>query len=53
MYLFISKMILVDDILGIGLPGVAASGTIAANTLASGEDHIKLLKELQKKGILQ
>ena len=41
------------DNTGIGLPGVAASGTIAANTLASGEDHIKLLKDLQKKGILQ
>jgi hypothetical protein len=38
---------------GIGLPGVAGSGTIAANTIASVDDHINLVKDLKKKGILQ
>jgi phytoene dehydrogenase-like protein len=31
---------------GIGLPAVAASGAITANTLVPAWDHIKLLDEL-------
>ncbi|MBD0345627.1 MAG: carotene isomerase, partial [Coleofasciculus sp. Co-bin14] len=31
---------------GIGLPAVAASGTIAANTLAPVQKHLKMLKEI-------
>jgi phytoene dehydrogenase-like protein len=38
---------------GIGLPGVAASGTIAANTLVSVGTQMKLMKELKKEGALQ
>jgi len=38
---------------GIGLPGVAASGTIAANTLASVKKQNQLMKELKAKGALQ
>jgi phytoene dehydrogenase-like protein len=38
---------------GIGLPGVAASGTIAANTLVSVAKQTSLMSELQKKGALQ
>jgi phytoene dehydrogenase-like protein len=38
---------------GIGLPGVAASGTIAANTLVSIRDQLNLMKELKKDGALQ
>ncbi|AFZ43673.1 FAD dependent oxidoreductase [Halothece sp. PCC 7418] len=32
---------------GIGLPAVAASGAIAANTIASVEQHLQLLRELK------
>eukprot|EP00977_Amphora_coffeiformis_P014566 scaffold4097_cov166-Amphora_coffeaeformis.AAC.23 len=38
---------------GIGLPGVAASGTIAANSLASVKSQTQLMKELKEKGALQ
>ena len=38
---------------GIGLPGVAASGTIAANTLVSVQTQMNLMTELQKEGSLQ
>jgi len=38
---------------GIGLPGVAASGTIAANTLVDVSKQLKLMDELEKKGALQ
>jgi phytoene dehydrogenase-like protein len=38
---------------GIGLPGVAASGTIAANTLVSVQTQMKLLQELRAQGCLQ
>lgn len=38
---------------GIGLPGVAASGTVAANTLVDVGKQRKLIKELQGKGALQ
>jgi phytoene dehydrogenase-like protein len=38
---------------GIGLPGVAASGTIAANTLASLKSQNTLMDELRAKGALQ
>jgi hypothetical protein len=38
---------------GIGLPGVASSGTIAANTLVSIKTQTKLMKELKKSGALQ
>lgn len=38
---------------GIGLPGVAASGTIAANTLTSIKAQSKLMTELKAKGALQ
>jgi phytoene dehydrogenase-like protein len=38
---------------GIGLPGVAASGTIAANTLTTVRAQLKLIKELKEMGALQ
>lgn len=38
---------------GIGLPGVAASGTIAANTLVSIRDQLNLMNKLKKDGALQ
>ena len=38
---------------GIGLPGVAASGTIAANTLVSVSQQMELMEELKQKGALQ
>jgi hypothetical protein len=38
---------------GIGLPAVAASGTIAANTLATVRAQNKLMKELKAQGALQ
>jgi phytoene dehydrogenase-like protein len=38
---------------GIGLPGVAASGTIAANTLVPVSQQMELLQELQDAGSLQ
>jgi phytoene dehydrogenase-like protein len=38
---------------GIGLPGVAASGTIAANTLVSVRTQMKLMNDLKKDGSLQ
>ena len=38
---------------GIGLPGVAASGTIAANTLVDVGTQLKLMNELKAKGALQ
>lgn len=38
---------------GIGLPGVSASGTIAANTLASLKSQNALMNELKAKGALQ
>jgi phytoene dehydrogenase-like protein len=38
---------------GIGLPGVAASGTIAANTLTSVKAQSDLMSELRRKGALQ
>jgi phytoene dehydrogenase-like protein len=38
---------------GIGLPGVAASGTIAANTLVDVGSQLNLMKELKAKGALQ
>ena len=38
---------------GIGLPGVAASGTIAANTLAEPSAQLELMAELRSKGALQ
>lgn len=40
-------------VLGIGLPGVAASGTIAANTLTSVAKQRQLMAELREKGALQ
>jgi len=38
---------------GIGLPGVAASGTIAANTLVTVHEQTALMNELRHKGALQ
>eukprot|EP00956_Cyclotella_meneghiniana_P001330 scaffold1449_cov60-Cyclotella_meneghiniana.AAC.2 len=38
---------------GIGLPGVAASGTIAANTLVDVDIHMKLIQEMKESGALQ
>ena len=38
---------------GIGLPGVAASGTIAANTLVDVEAQVNLMKEMRSMGALQ
>jgi phytoene dehydrogenase-like protein len=38
---------------GIGLPGVAASGTIAANTMTTIANQRNLMKELKAKGALQ
>lgn len=38
---------------GIGLPAVAASGTIAANTLAGVEKQLSMLKSLRDAGALQ
>ena len=38
---------------GIGLPGVAASGTIAANTLVPVSTQMQLLQELKSAGALQ
>ncbi|KAL7578240.1 hypothetical protein ACA910_012660 [Epithemia clementina (nom. ined.)] len=38
---------------GIGLPGVAASGTIAANTLVSVKQQNQLMTELKQQGALQ
>ena len=38
---------------GIGLPGVAASGTIAANSLVGIRQQMNLIKELRKSGALQ
>jgi hypothetical protein len=38
---------------GIGLPGVAASGTVAANTLTTPWKQKSLIKELQQMGALQ
>ena len=38
---------------GIGLPGVAATGTIAANTLVDVDIHMKLIQEMKKSGALQ
>ncbi|KAL9187997.1 hypothetical protein ACHAXT_006375 [Thalassiosira profunda] len=38
---------------GIGLPGVAASGTIAANTLVNPTDQLSLMGELKRTGALQ
>ncbi len=38
---------------GIGLPGVAASGTIAANSLVGVRQQMALMKELRKNGALQ
>ena len=38
---------------GIGLPGVAASGTIAANTLVDVNIQLNLMKSLRAKGALQ
>lgn len=38
---------------GIGLPGVAASGTIAANTLVDVGEQLNLIRELRSKGALQ
>lgn len=39
--------------IGIGLPGVAASGTIAANTLVSVGTQTRLMEELKQMGALQ
>ena len=38
---------------GIGLPGVAASGTIAANSLVGVRQQMSLIKELKQSGALQ
>jgi phytoene dehydrogenase-like protein len=38
---------------GIGLPGVAASGTIAANTMVPISAQLSLMEELKEKGALQ
>jgi phytoene dehydrogenase-like protein len=38
---------------GIGLPGVAASGTIAANTLTDVKNQRALLNKMRQKGVLQ
>jgi len=38
---------------GIGLPGVAASGTIAANTMVNVGKQLELMNELKEKGALQ
>lgn len=38
---------------GIGLPGVAASGTIAANSLVDPTIQLKLMDEMKKSGALQ
>ena len=38
---------------GIGLPGVAASGTNAANTIAPVTKQLELMQELKSKGALQ
>jgi phytoene dehydrogenase-like protein len=38
---------------GIGLPGVAASGTVAANTLVEVKKQMTLMKRLREEGVLQ
>ena len=38
---------------GIGIPGVAASGTIAANTVVGVREHSREVKRGRKEGILQ
>ena len=38
---------------GIGLPGVAASGTIAANTLVDVDAQMKLMRDMKECGALQ
>jgi phytoene dehydrogenase-like protein len=38
---------------GIGLPGVAASGTVAANTLVEVQKQLMLMKRLRQAGMLQ
>ena len=38
---------------GIGLPGVAASGTIAANTMVPVGKQLELMKSLRDEGALQ
>jgi hypothetical protein len=38
---------------GIGLPAVAASGTIAANTLTTVKAQNQLMNDLKKQGALQ
>lgn len=38
---------------GIGLPGVAASGTIAANTLVGVDVQLELMREMKQSGSLQ
>ena len=38
---------------GIGLPGVAASGTIVANSVAHVEKQLSFMRELREMGALQ
>ena len=38
---------------GIGLPGVAASGTIATNSISPVQAQLELMKELRETGSLQ
>lgn len=49
----VSHNIILLFVAGIGLPGVAASGTIAANTLVSVRTQMKLMNELKDDGALQ
>ena len=41
------------NVKGIGLPGVAASGTIAANTLVDVDKQLRLMDDLKSNGALQ
>jgi hypothetical protein len=38
---------------GIGLPGVAASGTIAANTIVDPSVQLRLMEDMKRMGALQ
>ena len=46
-------MTLFHKMIGIGLPGVAASGTIAANTLVDVKIQLELMRTMRANGSLQ
>lgn len=50
---FLNRFFSFNHSAGIGLPGVAASGTIAANTIVDASVQLKLMEDLKKRGALQ